>query len=266
MKKICVKFFGFISGGGDPNICVIRKKDKILVFINIFNFGVRIARNPAMGIISHWTPGLSPFDAKERATWIPHFLLSISNHTFPELCIENHICPPSSNITRLDQVKPWNASAPFWFPPPDLVVAQSGLWDLKQRNTDDKDPAKFVHEWTELLKSKLLQPLKNSLGNAVRDDIAEQRQKWRRWFTRTIPYISAKNEFQDSFVEKMNAKLHYLFDHPDEDYGLLDWAALIGNHHDWLLEDGFHPSEQSNRAYWQFLLSRLQILHENHAK
>ncbi|KAJ3140928.1 hypothetical protein HK100_008110 [Physocladia obscura] len=234
-------FSKYIPGGGDPNICVIRKKSKILVLINIFNFGVRIARNPAMGINSHWTPDLSPFDTKERVTLIPHFLLSIANHTFPELCNDNHICPLSSNITRLDQVKIWNASNRFWFPPPDLVVAQSGLWDLQQRNTDDKNATRFVNEWTELLTSKLLQPLKNSLGQSVRDCKTNQKQQ-QQWFTRTIPYISAKNEFPDSFVDKMNTKLREerFLNRADQDYGLLDWAALVGNHHDWLIEDGFH--------------------------
>ncbi|KAJ3096794.1 hypothetical protein HK100_005487 [Physocladia obscura] len=223
---------------------------------------VRIVRKPALGIHTHWTPDLTPFDAKTRATWIPHFLLSIANNTFPELCdFHGHICPLSSNVPHPEKVKKWNSSSPFWFPPPDLIIAQSGLWDLHQRRDKDNNALKFVNEWTELLNSELLHPLKDALGHVVQDEInSKSKLKQRRWFTRTIPHTEKKKKnFPKSFVRRMNDKLRNII---NKDYSFLDWAALVGSHNDWLSEDGIHPDKRSYDAYIQFVLSRLQLLNQ----
>ncbi|KAJ3140929.1 hypothetical protein HK100_008111 [Physocladia obscura] len=230
------------AGGGDPHMCVIRKEAKVLILISVFNYGVRVELDPPFGVGSHWLPEFSPFEVRQRVVWIPHFLLAIANHTFPELC-QDHFCPQSTSNTNPDRVKVWNPSHPFWFPTPDMIVAQSGIWDLKQRSLKNYIfsifPAKnFAENWGESLKSELFDPLAEIFGFSEKfsvpsDNITLENMKMGVW-------KPSRREFSQEF-------------------GVLDWAALVENHHDWTADDGFHPNYKSNEAYWQYIFSRMEM-------
>ncbi|KAJ3122895.1 hypothetical protein HK100_011798 [Physocladia obscura] len=268
----------YTVGGGDPHACVIRKEAKVLVLISIFNFGVRVEQNPPFGKGDHWLAEFSPFEVRKRVNWIPYFLLAIANHTFPELCYD-HICPPSTSHTNLDRVQVWNSSQPFWFPAPDMVVAQSGIWDLKQRNlkfVSKRTPKLFADSWGLLLKSELLDPLKEVLRFSGENYVPSSNvdantstsaiipHPRRRWFARTLPF-SLNTQFPAHYLAKMNDILRkdILFNRDafgSTDYGLLDWEALVEFNRNWVIGDGFHPNERSNEAYWQYLLSRMELL------
>ncbi|KAJ3124146.1 hypothetical protein HK100_011349 [Physocladia obscura] len=241
----------------DCQICTIRKNGKVFVTINIVHFGVRLPENAYR---NWWSENLSPFETSVRMTWIPNFLRSVAAYTFPELCTTDSCPPPTFANTSdrpvpefVNQVPLIDPADPFWFPAPDIVVAQSGLWDLKQRTVEDPMPSKedLLAEWENLVFSEMFNPLKKVLGHVVTGE---------NLLIRTIPLVrgigveDVVDNLPNDHIVEMTARIR-------QQTGLevLDWAKLIDGR-EWWNDDGFHPNGEAIMAYFQLLLSRMELL------
>ncbi|KAJ3069478.1 hypothetical protein HDU98_007453 [Podochytrium sp. JEL0797] len=271
----------------DSRICVLRAKNgDVFAAVNVFNFGVvgDFEMYPKASW-KHWIQGETPLLASERISWIPHMLRAAAHHAFPEFCrLANQSCDAMEPTLIAEKMKSdpdaplWvpplhvrmeNSAAggeSFWFPKPDLVVAESSVWDLAKINADfvESGVDGFMEEWETLLHREVLTPAKRLFGARNASEPST------RFFLRTLPLVK-----QDlSWVSYTNARLspnhimNELIRHRigrDQDFmegadkgnawGVLDWDNLMRgtNYHD---GDGIHLNGFGNRVFLQLLLSR----------
>ncbi|KAJ3235444.1 hypothetical protein HDU81_000452 [Chytriomyces hyalinus] len=262
---------------GDARICVIRdtENNSAFIAINIFHFGVL---NDFKGMPKlngmHWS-GDSPLNVTSRISWIPSLLRNVAAAAYPELCTSSGQQCPAPHFFNHDDKK-FTATVdnstpellsdkPFWFPIPDILAAQTSMWDLERTKFNYKasttEMAKFALGWKGAFERQILEPIDKIFGSASRTD-----SKNPSFFLRTQP-LPAKGSGQTaahfSMVSTMNQMLRKGSRKiGSTDWGVLDWEELLRGMND-CLSDNAHPNDFGSRVLWQLILSRLSISHKN---
>ncbi|KAJ3379516.1 hypothetical protein HDU84_006602 [Entophlyctis sp. JEL0112] len=278
---------------GDSRICTIRDDfGDVFVAINIFHFGLPLGDVWALlakGM--HWREGYSPVRVSKRIEWLPHFLRSVAGLAFPEICAMHgrECAPPVWALTmeekpdiQLSTPPLLDPADPFWFPPPDMIIANSMTWDLAksefiyvaQKYTPGNFPLEsfkaFAVEWAELFKTEIIETLQATFGHAVKNVVRTDGVVVPRYFTRTltIPVLAANRFAWPSFsmIDTLNniMRLGGLRNPknalPELLPGVLDWARLVAGMTIHSEFDDEHPNGTGNLAYWQLVLSRFEVL------
>ncbi|KAJ3020459.1 UNVERIFIED_CONTAM: hypothetical protein HDU68_010165 [Siphonaria sp. JEL0065] len=267
-------------------ICTITRGNSSLVLINVFHFGVVDAFNQARTNQKHWHVNHSPPFLKDRIQWIPNMLRSIAKELYPSLCpkladgitIDDKACPDPVFQVKNDseprrkqmiQDPPFYTPNhnPFWFPIPDLVVAQSSIWDFQGMGHDDAD----IVSWSRLVAESLISPVAELFGPLMEDVVGKARDGNIHWYprllARTAPLVSPNvksAKFDKLRMHKMNNVIRSgvlwkkLSTGPDRNWGVLDWDDVTRGFYDW--KDGYHPGIKSNKVYLQMVLAGLEAL------
>ncbi|KAI8842216.1 hypothetical protein BJ741DRAFT_376393 [Chytriomyces cf. hyalinus JEL632] len=264
---------------GDARICVIRdpKNNSIFVAINIFHFGVLndFKDMPQLNGM-HWS-GDSPLNVTSRIAWIPSFLRNVAAVAYPELCsLNGQVCPTPHFFNHDDKETPATlenstpkllSDNPFWYPVPDLLVAQSSMWDMERTRWNYKgsidEMAQFAQDWREAFERKVLEPIDEIFGRASHARFDEKESVF---FLRTQPLPvkgASQTSAQFSMVNTMNQMLRK---GPRKvgstEWGVLDWEELLRGMND-CLYDKVHPNAFGSRVLWQLILSRLRLSHKS---
>ncbi|KAJ3240310.1 hypothetical protein HDU78_002336 [Chytriomyces hyalinus] len=267
---------------GDQRICVIRSGGYFFAAISVFHYGITGFTDP-LGISEgyHWEEGYSPIESQERISWLPHFLRSVASRAFPELCkLANEKCPdPVMRTVKLDKpnitdsTPPKLSDGPFWFPAPSLIMAQSVLWSFQR--TPVADPLDHFTEWAKDfipgVKARTFDPMYLTFQNVVKNVHLPDSSVFHRFYTRTMPFPGETSKWfrpEFSAINWVNRMIrNCLFCETDvtgvveNAWGVLDWEPLVSHTDVHAGEDATHPGKIAERAYWQLLLSRLEILH-----
>ncbi|KAJ3235445.1 hypothetical protein HDU81_000453 [Chytriomyces hyalinus] len=261
---------------GDARICVIRDAENNTAFIaiNIFHFGVLndFKDMPKLNGM-HWS-GDSPLNVTSRISWIPSLLRNVAAAAYPELCTSSGQQCPAPHFFNHDDKK-FTATVdnstpellsdkPFWFPIPDILAAQTSMWDLERTKFNYKasttEMAKFALGWKGAFERQILEPIDKIFGSASRTDSEDS-----LFFLRTQPMPvkgSGQTAAHFSMVNTMNQILRKGSRKiGSTDWGVLDWEELLRGMND-CLYDNVHPNAFGSRVLWQLILSRLSISHK----
>ncbi|ORY44393.1 hypothetical protein BCR33DRAFT_716938 [Rhizoclosmatium globosum] len=277
----------FITGKalhGDSRICVIRAGKDVFVAINVFHFGFVASPTPRFPLEGkHWEEGMTPLDIIDRIHWVPHLLRSAAGHAFPEWCLAaGQECPPAVWMDRPSRQRKTKSRLltdstpplldpldPFWYPVPDLIVAQSSIWDLARfghtQELREGGPwfNAFAQEWIQNFPGNVMKPVEDVFcGGGTKKPFL---------YLRTMPLPKPGSRFTHprfSMIHSMNQMLRKeIFRGSDvvgRKWGLLDWDNLVEGIEKHVDEkkksDGEHPNSFVNSIFWQLLLSRLEIL------
>ncbi|KAI9348687.1 hypothetical protein BDR26DRAFT_931062 [Obelidium mucronatum] len=266
---------------GSTTICTIKRGPYSFVLLSVFHFGVVDGAKGAWSMPKHWHVNYSPPLLKDRIQWLPYMLKSIARELFPSFCptsngtIDSTKCPAPVFETKRNDSTPhrkkmipnppfWNNEQnPFWFPVPNLIVAQSSVWDLKVMNQTHDG----IADWARQLSSDMISPLTTLFGSIIKDVTFEANGEI-HWFpsflVRTTPLVNPtqKNQkYKNLWIHAMNNVLRsgalWRAD-SERNWGVLDWDQVTTGFNSW--KDGLHPGLESNKAYLQMLLVRLEEL------
>ncbi|KAJ3009830.1 UNVERIFIED_CONTAM: hypothetical protein HDU68_002468, partial [Siphonaria sp. JEL0065] len=280
---------------GDTLLCVIRRIDHVLVWYSVFQYGA-MTTNSWDG--QHYTgqtdnTTIEYLTTRDRAPRIASSLSTLAKTFFPELCIKHGFqCtadpdilanPPSNNppfntpnITHLTKTRHVSLplSPPSWYPPPDIIITQSALWDIFGL---DPDPTRhvqimndFLPHWKQAMQTEIMDPLQQVFGGVIKNVVVERRESdssslfgtdtignriLHRWFLRTTPPPSPLDPTKPTRVNTLNevyrtGGLLKNSRNEQESWGLIDWDAIVRGHALWQ-DDGFHLDEHGCRAYAQ---------------
>ncbi|KAJ3158738.1 hypothetical protein HK101_001256 [Irineochytrium annulatum] len=244
---------------GDARLCVVREPNPsagtghasgVLVIAFIFNYGIT---NDSGEHRNHVRPGLSALFV-DVVDSIPPFLNKLAPVHFPELLL---LLPPSNHDHA--------GAPPSPRPPviaPDLIVAQSSLWDLAMWVSAIRDRIADTNVTFDVedtmsyglsrlpadLQSRFLPSFARNFAGVPlvwrtcpsisRDDLWEQRPAW---------VVSAYNRFVGLWLGRLGVRL-------------LDWDAMVkGRAWD---EDGVHQGFQGRMVYSQMILAELERMEE----
>jgi hypothetical protein len=150
----------------------------------------------------------------------------------------------------------FNSPPEDWSPIPDLITAQSSLWDFQQwlqESIYETNEALMAHpnrmeDWVDSFLTRLVNPIREVYPTAP-------------LVLRTCPLTSEKSFFPRFAIAKMNEVIVALSaSQVNGIRGVLNWDRLVRGW-DQIELDGFHQSEKSIFAYAQMLLSELELLH-----
>ncbi|ORY50513.1 hypothetical protein BCR33DRAFT_713298 [Rhizoclosmatium globosum] len=268
---------------GSTYVCTITKDSASFVLVSVFHVGVLDPMINAKKYPDHWQPD-SPTDLPDRISWIPHMLKSLAKELYPALCprlndgitIDASACPNSTSIDKsailaasIIQPPLWKNETSFWYPIPDMIVAQSSAWDLKTM----KHSNEALSNWANAVSRFLISPVLEQFGSVVKDSFEFNHDvvQWHpRLFLRTLPMVQPfmqDKTFESKRLHKLNnlVRSGVFFDLERKRFGVLDWDSLTTGLNDWYI-DGFHPGPEPNKAYLQMLLARLEGLHHRKIK
>ncbi|TPX70264.1 hypothetical protein CcCBS67573_g06612 [Chytriomyces confervae] len=215
---------------GDSRICAIKAGHDTFAAISIFHYGLMgtFEHRPIPG--AHWDQGFSPLETNERIAWIPRFLAAVAARAFPELCSSHSVdCiqAHSNDSIASNGTDSSAATAARFFPIPDIVLAQSGIWDLSRivedgGSVDEEHFDAFAQEWEPRFRAQVMDPLMNLFSvnatqpsrlnawNAARNSTLSNASTFKatRFYTRTIPEPTFKSPFASKYkshpIESMN--------------------------------------------------------------
>ncbi|KAJ3064824.1 hypothetical protein HDU98_011810 [Podochytrium sp. JEL0797] len=292
---------------GDARVCVIRRGDHVLVWYSVFQYG---ATNDWVQQGAQYTTDNLPLEVRARVPFIRTALERIAGLFFPELCVLHGMrCTQTPGLfhangdTTADLVVPVASEAvrrahaelpdppEGWFPPPDVIVTQSALWDIFGQPEDVESLKAFAPVWRDSMRENLMRPLREGFGGGVRnwaveapfegdegvlfetlESVPNQRIQT-RWFLRTtpVPHFSnpakvqkihaingyyRSNELWKGGVESAAGLVH---DRVEASWGLIDWDEILRGNAFWT-DDGFHLDQSGCLAYAQAILTRLEML------
>jgi hypothetical protein len=287
------------AGPGDSRICVVDDQSgNVFVLMSIFHFGAMLAPHNGVAFAGHLEEGFPP-ELSERIRLIPYLISGIAGELFPQLCARDGVvpCPSMKAIekTELTLSEENNSSDatrkflpptfPTYFPIPDLVVAQSSLWDILNFNlyiggNSQLTVSGLLSNWTSKYVENLLEPLHETLrtGISLRRKMFTSHVPGMRSFSkvdhdsvpiilRTCPLTIVKKDFglRADIVAMMNDIVRVLADGMVVSSstawirGVLDWAKVVLGA-DTLFGDGYHQNDGSKKVYLQMILNELYLM------
>ncbi|KAJ3225148.1 hypothetical protein HDU81_008129 [Chytriomyces hyalinus] len=211
---------------GDSRVCTIKAGHDTFAAISIFHYGLMgtFEHRPIPG--AHWDQGFSPLRTEERIAWIPRFLAAVAVRAFPELCANESVDCMQAHSNGLAVSNGTDSSAAAMFPIPDIVLAQSGMWDLSRvvedgGSVDAEHFDEFAQEWEPRFRAEVMDPLMSLFSvnkthpsrvgawNASSTNSSSPNAfKATRFYTRTIPAPTFKSPFASKYqshpIESMN--------------------------------------------------------------
>ncbi|KAJ3334191.1 hypothetical protein HDU76_006563 [Blyttiomyces sp. JEL0837] len=229
---------------------------------------------------THWKKLVSRFKM------LPFVLHSAASELYPELCRSASTkCPPPrydirwnateiseilQNSTKKELVKKYNLDKPqikddrkdpepmideyilrgtkplFWFPKPDLILAQSSFWDFKQwmgkpdMNTHEK-LVPLTKTWRDHAKQRMFDHVKKQFPDVP-------------VVTRTTPETTQRFPYETFAI--LNNETRRL----QSSFGIrvIDWADKVKNM-DALEPDGVHANEPARLAFMEMLLNEMVL-------
>ncbi|KAJ3063921.1 hypothetical protein HDU98_000332 [Podochytrium sp. JEL0797] len=275
----------------DMQVCSLRRSGKVLVLLYVPHFGVFQGQKDKPDQ-NHYHENWSHVEIEKRIPWLPNMLASFASEMYPELC-PNSKCPIQSPLRvkddwygRAEMVDTprllksgnfWSPATPFWFPVPDLLVAQSSTWDVFHENvykneTNWEIQTEFLKSWSRLMTSKLLEPLQENFASYLpsvkvksESGIDSTVAEYPRMLVRTAPLCSYdRNKCLPSTSRYMNNIIRSGVLWEDsvggkDAWGVADYDGLVSGLGSWL-GDQMHPGEWAMQAQTVWYLSRLQLM------
>ncbi|KAJ3063920.1 hypothetical protein HDU98_000331 [Podochytrium sp. JEL0797] len=268
----------------DMQVCSLRRFGKVLVLLYVPHFGVFQGQDDKPDW-NHYHQNWSDLEIEKRVAWLPNMLASFASEMYPELCPDSK-CPIQSPLRVKDN---WDPRADmvetprllkdgkFWFPVPDLLIAQSSTWDVfhqkaYKHETDWDVQTKFLTSWSQLMAAKMLEPLRDNFGSYMQSakaksmsDIGSNVPEYPRMLVRTAPLCDySKKKCLPSLARYMNDIIRSGSLWEDSvggkgAWGVADYDGLVSGLGDWL-EDGLHPGQRAMQAQTVWYLSRLQLM------
>ncbi|KAJ3126667.1 hypothetical protein HK100_010125 [Physocladia obscura] len=262
-------------GNGETYICPIKRENGVFVIISVFHYGMYGKRSFFSDSSIHWEPFWSPLLTEERIQWIPHMLKSVAKHAFPSLCpvlesgdIDPVACPDPIFRTRQRHsaqrhlmipsppllTTNGDSSKDFWYPTPDIIVAQSTAWDVKAILADTKGVVSALRGWTKEVSARMVSPFRNVFHARVQDKFVVQNvegTETREWYPRFFLRTSPPARKMERTARLPRYILKYMNDvirsgelwFQGEPWGVLDFADFAEEK--WR-GDEFHPSTENN--------------------
>ncbi|KAJ3029304.1 UNVERIFIED_CONTAM: hypothetical protein HDU68_012541 [Siphonaria sp. JEL0065] len=286
---------------GDAKLCVIRKNDHVLVWLSVFQYGATMLSSKNGG---KFTSDNSTLNTHDRIQHIKTALRHLPKVFFPELCIKHGVkCTVEPEFLTISPkafakdfpfpkfskqtLKALNSLPPApegWIPTPDIVITQSGLWDILDLSPDvlqhEKVMREFIPFWKESMQKNLMIPLQEAFGNLVHNSViptsssAPVKNKFlfdtnangdrvlHHWFLRTTPLPKSQYDVRPTRMNALNEmyRTNELMDgFTGESWGIIDWDQIVRGY-ELVGPDGTHLIEHGYKAYAQVVLSRLELL------